>query len=368
MLARPMTPDDVADVNRLHRDVWWPERSAGGWQWLMDNPVARECDTPAGLVLDNDQGRPAAFLGIFVQRFWQGDRVLHGSTGFSVIVPPGVPGGTRYLIPAFLALGDMAARYTLNANALSSPIYKRFGMKAWPDETHDLKLSWVLDPAACLAARALRQLVAWQPSLARHLGERLMPRRSQLQQPGLVEGVIQVEDLSPGSAYDRFWQRLKAEGRFIADRSPQMLQWRMADPDLTRPMIHLATVRDGEFTGHALAMMAKYSSIEPPTLEIIDLEALSGHREAIPSLARALMAMAAPLGAAKLRLQVVSPRLLADLGELGARARREGGYGHCHVKFSDAGDVEASWQPTPYDGDFSLCLRPLPRPRQGPGQ
>jgi hypothetical protein len=68
------------------------------------------------------------------------------------------------------------------------------------------------------------------------------------------------------------------------------------------------------------------------------------------------------MGAAKLRIQTVSPRLLERLGDLGRQARREGGWGHCHVRFAPGGPDPALWSPTPYDGDYAMCLRPLPTP------
>ncbi|WP_409019971.1 N-acetyltransferase [Brevundimonas vesicularis] len=356
-----MTPDDVPGVNRLHRNVWWPERSVEGWEWLARNPATVESKSPIGLILDDDQGQPAAFLGCFAQRFVEGDRVFYGATGFSFIVPRDVRGGTRHLIPAFLAQSQFVLHYTLNANALSSPIYKRFGLMAWPNETHDLKLSWITNPVVCGTARGLRQLVKFKPAAVNWLGESLMPWSSSLSPSRLGDGIVLVEDRSARSAYDRFWQNLRAEGRFMADRSPQMMEWRLADPDQPRPLIHLARVQDGEVTGHALAMMAKYSSIEPPSLEIIDLAALAGHGSAVRDLAGALIRLAGPLGAAKVRLQVLGPQLLTDLGDLAGQARREGGYGHCHVGLVPGFEGHQSWQPTPFDGDFSICLRPLPR-------
>jgi len=74
---------------------------------------------------------------------------------------------------------------------------------------------------------------------------------------------------------------------------------------------------------------------------------------------QSLRRLAPALGAAKMRLQVASSDLQRALGRFGERARREGGWGHCHVAFN-AGMQDAGWRPTPYDGDYSFCLRPLP--------
>lgn len=361
MALRTMTEADIPAVNQLHRDVWWPERSEAGWRWLSENPVRSEVDSPIGMIIDDQDGHPSAFLGNFTQRFVQGDSVFYGTTGFSVIVPPRLRGATRQLLPYFTELPGMQVHYTVNANALSSPMYKRYRMHPWPLQTHDLKLSWIINPMSCAASRLLRKLVEHRPDMVRWLGEPLMPTHSRLDRKRLGSEVFVVDDLSETSAYARFWKALRAEGRFMADRSPEIMRWRMSDPDLTHPFVHLAVVKDGEIIGHALALMAKYSSIEPPTLEIIDLEALSGHRHAIQTLMQALIRVAGPMGAAKLRLQTLSPALLEDLGDLGHKARREGGYGHCHFKFAPGFTGHETWQPTPFDGDFSICLRPLPR-------
>jgi hypothetical protein len=360
MEVRSLSLSDLDDINRLHREVWWPERSSEGWRWLMNNPAAQEIQAPAGLVLAKEDGDVAGFLGIFVQRFWQGNQISHASSGFSIIVPPKVRGGSNLLIPAYLATPGMSAHYTLNCNALSSPLYRKFGMTPWPLETHDLKLSWIIRPLACAAARGLRELVARQPKAAQGLGERLLPRHSSVDARRLRDDIEVVTDLSDHGDYATYWQSLKAEGRFMADRSPAMLRWRLSDPDLTQPIVLLAARRDGRIVAHAMAMMAKYSSIEPATLEILDLDGLSEARDLIPGLVQSLIQLAAPMGAAKLRLQTLSQRLLEDLDDLGRRARREGGYGHCHFRMAPHFTGHETWQPTPFDGDYSICWRPMP--------
>lgn len=366
MTVRRFHPADVHGVNQLHRGVWWPERSIEGWRWLDDNPARLALDAPAGWVIERADGGPAAFLGNFIQRFWREGRPLYGATGFSVIVPPDQRGRSRELLGAFVKQPGCFARYTLNANARSSPLYKRFGMVPWPTRTHALKLSWIINPAACLYSRGLRSLVAREPRTARWLGEQLMPRRrSVVDTAGLPGGVSELTDLSDASPYARFWTALRSQGRLTADRSPAMLRWRLSDPDLTVRPLHLVRRLNGEITGHALALLGKGNPIEPPMLEIIDLEALDHDRAAIPALVAALLKLAPALGAAKVRLQVVSDSTLHDLGDLARRARREGGWGHCHAAFTSdllGADVPSTndWRPTPFDGDYSFCTRPLP--------
>ena len=52
-----------------------------------------------------------------------------------------------------------------------------------------------------------------------------------------------------------------------------------------------------------MAMMAKANTLEAPVLEILDLEALDGEVEAIPTLMNGLIAAARQMGTAKVRLQ-----------------------------------------------------------------
>lgn len=364
MSIRPVRASDLEAVNALYRSVWWPQRSPEGWAWLWSNPAAQGRDAPHGWVIDGGDG-PAACAGNFIQRFWRGDRSLHAATGYSIVVPREQRGRSRDLVRAFVEQPGCFARYTLNANARSSPLYKRHGMIPWPSSTHHVKLSWLVDPVACLYGRGLRQLVDQAPQVARLLGEQLSPLprfaagRMRRAQARLPSNVSILDDLADDSDYGRFWEALRGEGRLVADRSPAIMRWRLSDPDLTVPPLALAHRAGGRITGFGLAMLNKQTPLDPPILEIIDLIALRTDVATLQALLEGLRVLAPGLGAAKLRLQVVSPELLAALGPAVDKARREGGWGHCHVAF-DAGMQDAGWSPTPYDGDYSFCLRPLP--------
>ena len=361
MMLRPFTPPDVPAVNALHRDVWWPERSAVGWAWLDANPARADIEAPSGWVLEDAAGAPAAFVGNLIQRFWQDDRRVHGATGFSIIVPPSVRGASRHLIKTFVDQPRVFATYTFNANARSAPLYSRYGMVAWPRRTHDLKLSWIIAPVDCLHGRLLREAVKHAPTLSYPYRERFMNRR--LGSPRLARLPSQVSvltDLGEDSDYADFWTSLRSEGRLIADRSPEILRWRRSDPDQTTPPVILAFRRDDVITGTAMAQMAKANPIEPAFLEIFDLVALEGERQAIPALMQALMTQGRALGAAKVRLQVVNEELLRRLGPWANGARREGGWGHSHVRFHPEGPEHHAWAPTPFDADHAFCQRPVP--------
>lgn len=361
MPIRPIRASDFDALNRLHRQVGWPERSQAGWRWLEENPARVFSGAASGWVLTDAQDAPVAMLGNFVQRFHHGPRILHGATGFSIIVPPEHKGASRGLINTFVKQQGMFARYTLNANARSAPLYPKFGMAPFPAETSALKLSWMVDKLACAQGRVLRKLFGGiSAAAAARLGERLMNRR--LFRPEtlkLAADITPLRDLSDHSEYADFWRQLVDEGRLLADRSPAMMRWRMSDPDQTIKPLLLGLRRNGRIVAVAAASMGKNNLIEPPCLDILDLVALSSAQDAIEPLTAALIANARGMGAAKVRLQVVTPELMENLGALATTARREGGWGHGHAVIDDPA-LAAAWAPTPFDADYAICNRPTP--------
>ena len=357
---RPMAESDYSAVQDLHRAVGWPTRSKEGWRWLFANPARQETRAPAAWVLEKEDGSLCGHLGNLVQKFHCGDHTYFGATGFNIIVLPEARGGGQRLLRAFNAQEDMFAVWTFNANPVSSPLYARHGMLPWPTSTAGLKLGWVTRPTTLVAGRLLKALYQRAPQRVERLGEQLCTRQPRAEvRLALPEGVRWVTSLSDDSPYAWYWKALRAEGRMVSDRSPAIARWRLRDPDQTRSPVVLGVQRGGALVGCAVAQFAKGNAIEPVVLEIIDLDALDGYDEAIPQLMSALIHVARGHGAAKVRLQVVSPRLLTRLGRYGRRARPEGGWGHCHVRFLDE-DVAESWSPTPWDGDYAFCLRPVP--------
>lgn len=358
LTLRPFEPEDTPVVDALHRRVDWPVRSADGWAWLRANP-ARPEDFPIGWLAEGD-GDAAAFVGQHAQTFHAGPERLLGVTGYSIIVPPALRGAAGALIRRVMERPDAAFHYTLNANALSAPLYRRHGLRPWPPETHDLKLAWMIDPVVCAAAGLVRRLA---PDRSGRPGpERLLNRRavspSDLVLPRYVEPLATFD-----AQWNDFWRRLKETGALLADRSAVTMRWRLADPDRTSAPIMLLFRRDGAITGWVMAQMAKMSRHEPPVLDIIDLAATPGEPDAIQALTETLIRNARRLGAAKVRLQMVSPSIAAALGPLVKRARREGGWGHAHARLAPDRHpgLLTGWEPTPFDGDYGFCLRPVPR-------
>lgn len=358
---RPAQDGDFEAVNALHRSVGWPTRSRAGWSWLNSNPARREVDAPPGWLLKSDQGEVDGFTGNFVQRFWRDDTILHGTSGFSIIVRPRARGHSRMLLRSFAEQKGLFALYTLNANPKSSPLFPRYKLNPWPETTHATKLVWRIDPLTCARGRLWREVDRRAPRLIDPSRERLMnPRLATPEVLSLPPGVAFLTDFADRSRFADFWQTLKSEGRIVADRSPATLRWRLADPDRTLDPVILSFNRGKAVVGYAMAVMAKVNVIEPPVLEILDLVALRDEPRAIPALMEALLANARGLGAAKVRLQVVNDDLLRRLGPLADTARREGGWGHCHVRFAPGVQGAATWAPTPFDGDYGACLRPIP--------
>ncbi|MGA9658501.1 MAG: N-acetyltransferase [Asticcacaulis sp.] len=360
MSIRDIDPADYDHVNALWESVWWPTRSLAGWAWLAANPLLAHRPAPLGWVHVNETGQVDAVLGALPQRFWVGDSCFYGLTGHSLVVAPQVRGASRHMIKRIIDQPGFCARYTLNANILSHKIYGRFGFVSHPVETANFKLAWMIDPLACLAGKVLRRALEPHPTLARRAGERLMPGRLWHEMKRSYRHPIH-EMTAFDEAYQDFWLRLRAEGDLIADRSAEVQTWRMKDPDQTVTPIVLKFCRGDDITGYACAMFSKPSPIEPLVLEIIDLMALQDEAEAVPALMADLMQMAHAHGAAKLRLSMVSPRLLKQLGSYADKARREGGWAHAHIHLdADAPDIHR-WSPTSYDGDLFMSLRPPPR-------
>jgi GNAT superfamily N-acetyltransferase len=366
MTMREIRPADHDGVNALWDSVWWPTRSEAGWRWLAANPVLPERPAPQGWVYADEHGAVKAVLGAIVQRFWRGDDRFYGLTGHSLVVSPDMRGASRHMINRILAQPGFFGCYTLNANVLSHRIYGRFGFISHPLATAHIKLAWVIDPAACLMGNILRRGLEPHPKLARRISERLLSPDLWREKPlRLPAGVAPLRDFD--AAYDRFWRNLKGEGRLITDRGPEIQRWRVSDPDQTLRPLMFKYERDGEIAGYACAMFSKENPIEPVVLEIIDLAALSAAPEAVPALMAALMTAARARGAAKLRLAMINPRLLEQLGGYARSARREGGWAHAHIHLSaDALDI-GGWAPTPFDGDLFMSLRAPPW-REGAGR
>lgn len=359
---RPFELADFDAINALCHWAWWPPRSREGWRWLIGGSSP---EAPSGWVAERD-GQVGAFVGNFVQRFAHGDQVLIAATGHSLLVHPDMRGASRDLLRRFAGQSGVFACYTFNANDRSAPLYKHFAMYPWPEPTSAVKYVWRTDWTGVASERALR----WLNGLTGHAasraeGERFVSARPWTGDIGWrAPGVIHVRPDEIDDRFDDLWRRLRASGRLLAWRDAASLRWRCADPDLTCAPVLLAH-QDGQgIDGYLLAFFSKGSEVERPALEIIDLIAVPDREAAVVSaLIRTLLGSARRLGAARVRLQMVSPAMEALL-EPFSWARQTYAHDHCHVRWAEDAtpELRAAWAPTPLDGDYSFCLRPPPRP------
>jgi hypothetical protein len=362
--VRPFALADSEAVNRLCEWAWWPQRSEAGWDWLSGGAPGAPftSDMPAGWVCETADGEVLAYLGNFLQRFdWRGETLI-GATLHTLLVDPRVKGASRDLLRRFAGQDLPFVRYTFNANDRSAPIYKHFDMHPWPETLSAAKYVWRTDWRGVASERAVR----WLNGLAgaRGGGERFVdPRVWTGKVRPLRPEVLALDVADIDERFDTLWARLKQDGRLLAARDAESLRWRCADPDLTRTPLLLAHQGEEGLEGYLLAFFSKGSQVERPALEIIDLIATADREAAvIPALVRTLLASARGLGAARVRLPVVNPRMEALL-TLFRGARRVYGHDHAHVRWTQGAEpmLSDAWFATPFDGDYSFCLRPPPR-------
>lgn len=363
---RPFEARDAPAVNALCDWAWWPQRSEAGWAWLAEGPPGARAPGdagPAGWVCELD-GQVSAFLGNFVQRFHFGTQVLHGATGHTFLAHPRAKGAGRMVLRALAEQPGRFAVYLFNANGRSAGHYQHYDLRAWPPATHDVKYSWWVDLPGVISERVLwrysnlRGFDGVRAQGERFISDRLRHGRVTKLQPDVR--VIFEQEVD--GRFDGLWARLQEDGRLIAARDSATLRWRLADPDLTRRPVLLGYEHGGRLAGYLLAYFSKQTEIDQPCLDIVDLIAPAElEAVAIPSLVRTLIDNARDLGVARVRLQTVSPALDPILAELPG-AHRQVTHGHCHARFAVDVDpaMAAAWQPTPYDGDYSFCLRPPP--------
>lgn len=354
---------DLDGVAALCRWAWWPERDLAGWTWLTQAPgmVGR----PLGWVCAADD-EIVGFMGNFVQERRQGADTVAAVCGHTFLVHPKAMGKARMLMRRILDQGEVAATYTFNANGRSAGFFKHFGFETWPEAGADTKLVWPVAPVTLGAERVLRRWSQARKFAGVQGGREWFPPRPVPAVLAAPRGTPSVRVLDPridiDGRFDDLWRALTATAASLARRDAAALRWRVADPMLTRPPILLAYEADGVLAGYLLAILAKGSEIEAPALEIIDLIALPQvETVALPALVTALIGLARPLGAARVRLGLAHPRVETLLAPT-RPARRQTPYSHCHVRFGQPGNDpgRAGWYATPFDGDQSFTSRPAP--------
>lgn len=363
---RPFELDDCEAVKDLCDWAWWFKRSPEGWRWLTGGApgTPHDATAPAGWVCETTDVEVRAFLGNFLQRFDYRGEVFLGASLHTLLVHPDVRGASRDLLRRFAGQQAAFVRYTFNANDRSAPIYRHFDMHPWPQELSRVKYLWRTDWPGVVSERALRWVHGLSSGASRPRGERFETARVWTGVFGPCEpGVTPIPVGDIDERFDRLWDRLRLDCRLLAWRDAATLRWRCSDPDLTREPLLLAYETDGELAGYLFAFFSKGSEVERPALEIIDLIATEAVESvALPAMIRSLLRSARAMGASRVRLPFVSPKLDALLSEFAA-ARRVYAYDHCHLRWIGPGGPEflGAWYATPFDGDYSFCLRPPPR-------
>ena len=359
MAVRPFQMSDIAGVNQLHKDIGWTVPSFELWQWLADNPA--RANAPIGWVIDND-GRIDGFLGSFRLGYYRGSTRYTSTTSHSVIVSPRVKGAIRDLILPFLDQKDTFATTILNANEVGSPVYRRYGVKPLRAPTHDLKLSWIVGPTLAIAAKIMRRMAEHFPALYPVFGERFTPYASirfDARRVRWPKNIFVLEDLGDNSSLGQFWADLKNEGQLVVDRSPATLRWRLSMPDQVVKPLLLGYYDQKGLCAYALGQLSKMGPLDIPTVEIIDMIALNrAPAQAIPTLVKSMQMAAEKMGALKVRLPLVSPKLYEQLAHKAKTAHREGGWGHAFAVFNVPEHELDDWQPTAFEGSYSFTLRP----------
>ncbi len=361
---RPVEPRDLAQINALLERVWFAQKTAAGFDWLIrQNPG--QSGLPAGWVVEDRSGNVSAFLGNLVQKAWRAGTPHLIASGHSFIAAADQGGRALSLLRTFLRQDTPVLLSGMNANPVSARIYMAMKLAVYP-ETGSLKLSWIANPAlvafGALSWRA-HELVGGQhmrliPDIPRPApdADAILARHA-----GDVERIAAPISHARLAAFDA---HLRAGPRLFTERSPEALAWRLADPEQAVAPVLLAYPQSGAIRGLALFQFNKPSEAEPPYLDVIDLVTLDPEDgTALQALVRAGLALARHGGAARLRLTMVTPHLLRQLGPL-AQSARQSSSDAPHAFYKATTDMPAPvsdvWQPLPYDGDNGPSLRPLP--------
>lgn len=367
--VRPATLDDVEAINKLHSEVWFPTRSKAGWAWLQDDNPAQG-DIPFGHVVVDSADNIAAFIGGCAMDFVNLGKPVKGICGHSMVAAPDKPGAGLLVLRHAIAQASGFGLFTLNNNALAETVYARLGGIALSPDTSRLTLSWVTNPALFLRAGVLRRYQTHTHyATARSKGERfnafkpvenarykLPDHISRLNPPFHTR--VELAD---------FWSRLAAENAMFARRDAVTLQWRFSNPDQTLQPVFLTYDRGDGVTAWLIGQVSKESEIAAPILTIIDLIGLSdAHGDALADLVRGAINIAKGMGLARVVIPHLSSQTLTALQSITDTADLKSEHIHAHIMPSgqlSLPALEQAWRATPYDGDYSFCLRqPPPAP------
>ena len=359
MNIRPVTRADIPGLARLTVERGFPERSEAGWDWvLFHNP--EQAHSPAGYVVEKD-GEIAAFIG------GSGHR-LHGTgtSGFVVIAhtfvaDPSRAGYAPRLIRHGVQNGDFDASYTLHNNALSAPIYKRFGSEAvWQASGRQYlkkRRHWI----SILLSAGLRRLARIKTVKTALTKREWFSKRPRKGPSPLAANVQQLDPFSrdDAEAIDALDRALAASGKIIGSRAAHIWRYRLSDPDRAIPT-ELFAIYDEEGIAALLATsISKDDELSVMTLDIEDLVFRPGCEQHLETLLHQAKKCARHARAARIMWRVLPPNLdMATAEYLGFKLRPRS-YDSCHFRgLADWNPL--NWELSPFDGDFWFALRRPP--------
>ncbi len=366
MRIRPVTQDDYPALNRLLSDVWFPTRSMAGWAWLLEqNP--HQGDRPSGYVACDTQNTILGFLGATGVELVNQRETLYATSGHSVVAAPQTPGAGVLLLRSLLQSDFGTAAYTLNNNALVQPIYDRLGGLPLSPQTADTTLNWITNHSLLAKAGFYRRYQRLRSfKTARSQGEQFA--RFELPDPAFSPSANHVKPCAfpfhdcPDLAH--FWERLSSSEPFYMRRDTAALKWRFSNPDQTLDPIMFVFDRGNGVEGWLIAQVSKETEISAPILTIVDLIALDDAvQSAYPTLVSTAIEASRQMRLQRVQLPFADKATINALKPLLKSSNIHKGHIHAHAKFhqnTDTDMLERNWRLTPFDGDFTYCLRQPP--------
>jgi hypothetical protein len=364
---RNVTIEDVEQINRLHDDVWFPTRSLNGWKWLLeDNPA--QGDHAPGFVAVNQEDEVIGFIGNWVQEYWKTNQPITAHSGHSFIAHQNQAGAGIHLLKRILHERIGMCSFTLNGNALSEPIFRRFAGAKMFGENSRTRYYWVTNRRGYICAGMRRRCHSLMSYKYAQTGKERSTSYVPLERAlfSLAQNCkLRRDYLSSPTDLAEFWERLQQTDSILASRSPEHLKWRLSNPDFTEAPIFITFDRGNGVEGWAIALPSKENEVAAPILTIVDLIALPQASDiAIPALTKSLLEIAQGMKLVKLSLPHANDETIKHLGPLLDQAKAI--QSHTHAQYivhspHTVEELEKGWKQTPFDGDYSFCLRAFPK-------
>ncbi|ACT59655.1 hypothetical protein [Hirschia baltica] len=367
------TLKDTGEINHLLGLAWFTQHSEAGWKWLFeDNPAQGEI--PPGIVSIGKDGDLNGFVGCCIKRFSQNGETLTAMTGHSLVAHPNHLSAGFRLMVNLLHQKVGFGTYTLNNNEIAARIYPRISQKAGYNnvpifgQAARMSLQWITNPALQIQAGLKRRYhIQTNFKTARNGVERFStytaPPTDKIKLPKYTSLI--ADHHQHETALSLFWSRLSSNEGIFTYRDKATLDWILSNPDAQTPPIFITYDRGDGIEGWLIGLISKESEIAPPILSIIDLIALPESQNTIlPELISAARKIASKMKLMKVHLPYASQETVKALENCITPSNiKTTDYAHAHGCFYPpyrVEEFEKNWSPTPLDGDFSFCLRPMP--------